>query len=108
MNRLSQRRLVVVLVLTTVIAGARSLVAAPKKTEAELIQMLSSRDQSKVLDALDRLPHWYPDSTNALAAVKEQLRMPDKVGRKAARALGYYHADMGPEDMKFVYAFLKS
>jgi hypothetical protein len=50
------------------------LQAAPRKTEAELIQMLYSGDYHKINDALDRLPNWYPNSTNAILIIEGMLR----------------------------------
>lgn len=55
-------------------AANLSLRASPNKTEAELIQMLYSGDYHKINDALDRLPHWYPNSTNAIPVIKQMLR----------------------------------
>jgi hypothetical protein len=124
-----------------IFSPAQSLVAAPKKTEAELIQMLHSPDQKTILDALDRLPNWYPNSTNAIAAIKEIFRskeiiinssntspnvVVEKTGhrdkpmaanrpvavpheylvRKAARALGNYHAMLDADDLDVIYGFL--
>jgi hypothetical protein len=118
-----------------------SSVAAPKKTEAELIQMLHSPDQKTILDALDRLPNWYPNSTNAIVGIKEIFRskeiimvssnaasnvVDEKAGhrdkspamnqatmvsheylvRKAARALGNYHAILDTDDLDVIYGFL--
>src|SRR5262249_45514686 len=65
--------------------------------------------------ALDRLPKWYPYSTNAVAVIKEILvrRAPvlspyepqNIVTRKAARALGNYHATLTPDELKVIYEF---
>jgi HEAT repeat protein len=101
------------------------LVTAPslwaKKSEAELIEMLKSRNYHNVIDALDRLPNLYPKSTAALPAIKELLKSKDLFGkdvppnmgpnflaRKAARALGLYRADVSAADLKFIYEFLKA
>jgi hypothetical protein len=117
---------------------APSFASVPKKTEAELIQMLHSPDQKKILDALDRLPNWYPNSADAIVAIKEIFRSkettntsgtPTKIVvenaghhdkhfatdggiphaflvRKAARALGNYHAVLDQDDLDIIYGFL--
>jgi HEAT repeat protein len=97
--------------------AAPALHGAPRKTEAELLQMLKSPDYQKVIDALDRLPNWYPSSTNAIAAIKEVLKSKRSSGkgvpanilhRKAARALGDYGAELTLEEIRIVWAFLRA
>src|SRR2546426_8243213 len=99
MNRLWKRDLARVTVLVILTVFGPTLSAAPNKTEDELIEMLKSRDQQKVVDALDRLPKWYPKSTKAIPQIKELLKSKDVGGarpkvapnflaRRAARALG--------------------
>ncbi len=115
-----------------------SLSAAPRKTEAELIQMLYSGDYHKINDALDRLPNWYPDSTNAVQVIRGILKSnevmvasqpahklpptkngvsggstarplpPDRVSRIAARALGKYHATLNEDELDIIYNLLNS
>jgi hypothetical protein len=117
-----------------IFSSAPSLAAAPKKTEAELIQMLHSANYKDVIDALDRLPNWYPNSTNAIQVITEILKNkevlpptilikktgsrggqsvevannvpPDLLSRKAARALGNYHAKLDADDLNIIYGFL--
>lgn len=57
-----------------VIGSPLLLFAGPNKTENELIQMLYSGDYYKINDALDRLPDWYPNSTNAVQIIRGILR----------------------------------
>jgi hypothetical protein len=54
--------------------GVARLAAAPRKTEAELIKMLTSTNYSDVIDAMDRIPAWYPNSTNAIPIIQDILR----------------------------------
>lgn len=92
--------------------------AAPKpgKTEAELISMLSSTNYQKAIDALDRLPNWYPNSTNAIQEIRKLLGstvtrrgVPKNIlSRKAARALGNYGATLGDDDLKVFVGFIRS
>jgi HEAT repeat protein len=99
--------------LALVILASYSSSAAPSKSEADLIYMLKSPNYKDVIDALDRLPKWYPYSTNAVAVIKEilVLRAPvyspyepkNIVTRKAARALGNYHATLTPDELKVIY-----
>jgi hypothetical protein len=106
-------------VIAFVLATAPSLLA--KKSEAELIEMLKSRDYHHVVDALDRLPNWYPKSTAALPVIRELLKSKDLFGkdvppnigpnflaRKAARSLGLYRAEVSADDLKLIYEFLKA
>jgi hypothetical protein len=86
------------------------LPAAPRKTEEQLMQMLQSPDTRNVIDALDRLPKWYPESTNALPVIKGMLeRSPNRIlQRRAARALGEYHAELGADEIRVISGFLRS
>ena len=102
--------------LVAVCAGS-ALHGAPRKTESELLQMLKSPDYQQVIDALDRLPNWYPNSTNAVAAIKETLTskhapregVPANIlNRKAARALGNYGAELSLGEIRIVWAFLRA
>jgi len=112
-----------------------ALSAAPRKTEAELIQMLHSSNYKDVMDAMDRLPNWYPNSTNAIDEIKEILhnkktlsatnRMyrgargenrvqmgvqepPGFLVRKAARSLANYHARLDDDDFNVIYGLLNA
>jgi hypothetical protein len=112
-----------------------SLQAAPNKTEAELIQMLGSDDFKSKNDALDRLAHWYPNSTNAVELIKGILRSNEVIvvtettyesaqggkstkivkpvphlwlARAAARSLGNYHVKLSQEELDVVYKLLNS
>ena len=90
--------------------------AAPRKTEAELLAMLKSPEPDKVIDALDRLPNWYPNSTTAVMQIRELLGtrttargLPSNlVTRKAARALGNYGATLGEEDINVFLSLIRS
>jgi hypothetical protein len=90
--------------------------AAPRKSEAELLEMLGSSEHKKVLDALDRLPNWYPTSTNAQQQIKKLLGtklnvsgVPQNlISRKAARALGNYHATLTWDELQVFLGFIRS
>lgn len=97
---------VVTLALVALLACPSSLWAA-KKTEAQLIEMLKSRKDKDVRDALDRLPSWYPNSTNALPIIRGLLKDPS-LRRSAARSLGNYHAELTSEEIKVICRFLRS
>jgi hypothetical protein len=85
--------------------------AAP--SEQQLIAMLRSGNYKDVIDALERLPKLYPYSTNAVVVIKQVLvtrapvyspyAPPNIVTRKAARALGNYHATLSPDELKAIY-----
>ena len=104
--------------LAVLISVPVSLCASPDKTEAQLIQLLHSQNYQNIVDALDRLPNWYPNSSNAISEIKTLLRSSDSatktnallnyVARKAARALGNYHAALSHEDIMAICDFLKS
>ena len=104
------------LVLLTFLASVAS--AAPRRTEAELLEMLKSRDYKTVIDALDRLPNWYPQSTNAPREIKQILLIrapvfvpyvsPNIVTRMAARALGNDHVTLTPEELGVIYELLRA
>jgi HEAT repeat protein len=90
--------------------------AAPKKTEAELLAMLKSPEPQKVIDALDRLPNLYPNSTTAVQEIRGLLGtrtstrgFPSNIiTRKAARALGNYGATLGDEDIQVFLKLIRS
>ncbi len=104
-----------------------------KPTEAHLIELLGSGNFEKMNDALDRLPHMYPNSTNAIEIIKGILRSNEVMNvteiamqptqghpiqlrpvrhvlvlRAVARSLGNYHATLNDEDLAIVYKLLKS
>src|SRR5665213_366913 len=110
-----------------------SFLASAKPSEAHLIEMLGSGNYEKINDALDRLPHMYPNSTNAIEIIKGILRSNEVMNvteiamqptqghpielrpvrhvlvlRAAARSLGNYHATLNDEDLAIVYQLLKS
>lgn len=95
------------LLMGILIAGCASSPEKPRKTEAELIKMLHASDSRTIIDAVDRLPHWYPNSTNALPRIKALLRDP-AVCRKAARALGNYHAELEEPETDLILALLRN
>lgn len=72
-----------------VIVGLLELQASePKKSEAELIAMLGSTNFSDVNDALDRLPDWYPNSTNAVLLIRDLLKTKETIIRVEERREG--------------------
>src|SRR5262247_3957207 len=95
-------------VLAGLILSTGNSSATPHKSEEQLIAMLRSPNYKDVIDALDRLPDWYPYSTNAIPVIKEILVKrapvispyvsPNIVTRKAARALGDLHATLTPDE----------
>ena len=109
-------RWVVVAVVAAAALAPALTSAAPRKSEAELIEMLESKEHKKVLDALDRLPNWYPNSTNAQQQIKKLLGtklnvsgVPQNViSRKAARALGNYHATLPWDELQVFLGFIRS
>jgi len=93
--------------------------AAPDKTEEELINILRhDQNYNRAIDALEKLPKWYPNSTNAVLVIKGILvrqapvlspYVPSNiVTRKAARALGEYHASLAPEEFNVMRGLLRS
>ncbi|MBK9064287.1 MAG: HEAT repeat domain-containing protein [Acidobacteria bacterium] len=82
---------------------------ASKKTEEELIAILSSPDEGKVTSALQDLEKQYPESKTAQAAVVSKLKDPrEKVQRKAARVLGAIHAPVDKKVLADITPLLKS
>ena len=81
--------------------------AGPPPGEAELIRMLGSANPDTVIDALGQLPRRYPASTGAVPAIRGILKN-GAVRRQAARALGNYHAELPPEDVRVVLGLLRS
>lgn len=106
-------RLLVLLMVMFVSLVSR---AAPGKTESELLAMLKSPEPQQVLDALDRLPNWYPNSTTAVMEIRGLLGsrtsargFPSNIiPRKAARALGNYGATLNEEDIKVFLTLIRS
>lgn len=86
---------------------ATELPAAPRQSETELIQMLRSAESHQVIDALDRLPHWYPESTTALPPIRALLQNPE-FRRKAARSLGNYGAELKADELEIIFGFLRA
>lgn len=78
------------------------------RTESELIEMLGSSKPSTVEEALDRLPQFYPNSTNAIAAIRPLLKRKDIIRRVAARALGNYHAELSADEIRLICGLLRS
>ncbi len=82
---------------------------ASKKSEEELIALLSSPDEGKVRGALQDLEKGYPESKTAQAAVVKMLRDPrEPVQRKAARVLGAIHAPVDKKILADITPLLKS
>lgn len=97
------------LLLTALAFFAASTALASKKTEEELIAILSSPDEGKVTSALQDLEKQYPDSKTAQAAVVSKLKDPrEKVQRKAARVLGAIHAPVDKKVLADITPLLKS
>jgi hypothetical protein len=86
-------------------AWPSDLPSSSRQTEDNLIKMLGSSDLTKVNDALDQLLDRYPTSTNALPAIKSLLKN-KRVQRKAAHALGAYHAELELDEVKVILGFL--
>jgi HEAT repeat protein len=103
-------------VLVAVVLIPLVSLAAPKKNEAELLAMLKSPEPQKVIDALDRLPNLYPNSTTAVQEIRGLLGtrtsargFPSNIiTRKAARALGNYGATLGDEDIQVFLKLIRS
>lgn len=74
--------------LCLLLLGVAPLSAAPRKTEAELIRMLASTNYNDVIDALDRLPAWYPNSTNAVPIIRDILRHKEIFERRVVTTQG--------------------
>lgn len=91
-------------VLTTWSAEAPS---ARRQAEDELIQMLGSSDSDKVKHTIDQLLDRYPKSTNAIAAIRSLLKN-KSVQRRAAHALGKYHAELELDEVKIILGFLRA
>lgn len=82
---------------------------AGKKTEEELIALLASSDEGKVVDAMQGLEKEYPDSANARARIASMLKDPrEKVRRKSARVLGALHADVDAAQLADIASLLDS
>jgi len=75
--------------------------------EDRLIAQLASSDPETVVDALRDLPGRYPQSTNAVAAIRPFLQDP-RYRRHAARALGDYHAELPLDDVRLILGLLGS
>ena len=109
-------RWVVVAAVVMAVLVPASASAAARKSEAELIAMLESTDHRTVLDALDRLPNWYPNSTKAqpqiqklLGAKVNAVGVPiNLISRKAARALGNYHVTLTWDELQVFLGFIRS
>ena len=121
LKSISQRSVRIGMIFLLAMLTFTPLLLAADKSEDELIQMLKARDYKVVSSALEKLPKLYPDSTNSLPYIRELLKSNDVVSkekkktvppnilaRKAARALGEYHAALGPDDLKLIYGFLKA
>lgn len=108
---------ILLLLLFGLFGWSSGMQAAARKSEAELIAMLRSPDPQKVIDALDRLPNWYPESTNAIREIRALLKSKrppvrdwpaNLLNRKAARALGDYHATLEWDELAIITGFLRS
>ena len=97
------------LALAVLAAAIASPALASKKTEEELIALLSSPDEGKVTGALQDLEKGYPESKTAQAAIVSKLKDPrEKVQRKAARVLGAIHAPVDKKTLADITPLLKS
>ena len=81
--------------------------SARLQAEDELIQMLGSPDLDKVKHAIDQLVDRYPKSTNAIPAIRSLLKN-KSVQRRAAYALGKYHAELEMDEVKVILGFLRA
>ena len=109
MNGFFSRMLLVALTAAPMLlqAGPPAASTTVKLDEAHLIRQLQSPDSDKVLEALDKLGHDYPQSTNAVPAIIDLLKE-RPVRRWAARALGDRHVELSPDDLKLVFILLRS
>src|SRR4051812_35470932 len=80
--------------------------SAGRQAEDELIQMLGSPDSDKVKHAIDELLDCYPKSTNAIPVIRSLLKN-KTVQRRAAYALGKYHAELEMDEVKIILGFLR-
>lgn len=96
-----------VMLLANLTAGPLDTPSAPRRTEDELIIRLGSSDPKKVTEALDQLVNRYPNSTNAIPAIRSLLTN-KPVQKKAAYALGEYHAELDLDEVKVILGFLRS
>jgi hypothetical protein len=100
-------------------------IAYAKPTEEKLLAMAQSGDFNQMKDALDRLPNYYPESTNAIALIRgilvsnkvivvtekrpvgqSEVRKRVKsalIARVAARSIGHYHIRLNPDELKVIY-----
>jgi len=91
--------------------GAGGVAALPgrhgKTDGGGAAQDAGSSNPSTIIEALDRLPVWYPASTNAVPIIKDLLRN-HAVTRRAALALADYHAELALEEIRQVLGLLRS
>lgn len=105
-----------------------SLSSQASPTESDYLEMLHSGDFQKMKEALHSLPLRYPNSTNAIAAIKQMLHNshevsvteicttpgkstvsyvrhipPTMIARLTARALGNYHATATDADLDVIF-----
>lgn len=105
-----------------------SLSSQASPTESDYLEMLHSGDFQKMKEALHSLPLHYPNSANAIAAIKQMLHNshevsvteicttpgkppvsyvrhipPTMIARLTARALGNYHATATDADLDVIF-----
>jgi len=104
--RRTARTTLTLLVAALSVAVATQATAA-KKTEEQLIALLASPDEGKVVDALQDLEKGYPDSPTAHAKIASMLDDPrEKVRRKAARVMGALHLPVTKEQLASIASLL--
>lgn len=95
--------------IVSVFLASTTAIAAPPKSEADLIADLSSSKTKLVIKALTSLEKQFPTSTNSFAEMRKLLADDRvEVRRKSARVLGILHADVSEADLKNITAMLKS
>jgi HEAT repeat protein len=107
---LTYRASLVAALLSLVIGvAAFPTMAAPPKSEEQLVQDLSSAKDTVVVDAMQHLEKEYPTSATGIPVIKKLLADPrEKVRRKAARVLGSLHVEVSDTDLKNIAEMFKA
>ena len=98
----------VMLAMVGLIASPSWMEAAPR-SEAQLIAELASKEEKKVVSALQELEKNYPTTTEALPVIKSLLKDERQgVRRKATRVLGIMHAELSAAEVQLICDMLKA
>lgn len=82
---------------------------AKEKTEAEVLAMLESKNADEVCSAMLNIEKRFSSNESAIKTIRTMLADPRlAVQRKAARVLGVLHTELTGDELKSVYALLKS